>query len=176
MRARYYEPQRGRFINEDPAKNGTNWYAYCNNNPLNRVDSSGRNALQIAMAMGFLLCAGADLVFQAMTKAGMGQSIDWLEVGCVGLGGACMGAFSAVGAAVLGAGGALGAGGTALACNLSAAQVATALTGGLGLGMMSGAVSATFYELAGNIQIKGLLREMDENDFLNGPFGLGIMG
>ena len=41
LRARYYNPQLGRFINEDPIKDGLNWYVYCNNNPVNFVDPSG---------------------------------------------------------------------------------------------------------------------------------------
>ena len=31
----------GRFISEDPAKDGVNWYIYCNNNPLKYVDHTG---------------------------------------------------------------------------------------------------------------------------------------
>ena len=31
----------GRFINVDPIQDGTNWYVYCNNNPLNAVDPTG---------------------------------------------------------------------------------------------------------------------------------------
>ena len=41
LRARYYDPTIGRFINEDPIRDGLNWYAYCNNDPVNFVDSSG---------------------------------------------------------------------------------------------------------------------------------------
>jgi len=41
LRARYYDPTTGRFINEDPVRDGLNWYAYCNNNPVNFVDPSG---------------------------------------------------------------------------------------------------------------------------------------
>ena len=41
MRARYYDPAIGRFISEDPAGNGVNWYAYCGNNPANCDDPSG---------------------------------------------------------------------------------------------------------------------------------------
>ena len=41
MRARYYNPHTGRFITEDPIKDGLNWYAYCGNNPVNLVDPSG---------------------------------------------------------------------------------------------------------------------------------------
>ena len=36
---RYYDPSIGRFLSSDPAQAGTNWYAYCDNNPLVRVDS-----------------------------------------------------------------------------------------------------------------------------------------
>ena len=42
MRARYYEPGTGRFISQDPAYDGLNWYAYCGGNPVGRVDQSGK--------------------------------------------------------------------------------------------------------------------------------------
>lgn len=42
MRARYCEPSTGRFVSEDPGKNSTNWFLYCSDNPVNRVDSSGK--------------------------------------------------------------------------------------------------------------------------------------
>ena len=38
---RYYDASIGRFISQDPIQAGTNWYAYCGNNPITRVDSSG---------------------------------------------------------------------------------------------------------------------------------------
>ena len=41
LRARYYDPNLGRFISEDSAKDGYNWYVYCGNDPVNRVDPSG---------------------------------------------------------------------------------------------------------------------------------------
>ena len=41
LRARYYDPNVGRFTTVDPIKDGLNWYNYCNNNPLKHIDSSG---------------------------------------------------------------------------------------------------------------------------------------
>jgi len=41
MRARYYNPLLGRFLNSDPAREGWNWHAYAGGNPLGYVDPSG---------------------------------------------------------------------------------------------------------------------------------------
>ena len=41
LRNRYYSSEAGRFITEDPIKDGMNWYAYCDNNPVMLVDSLG---------------------------------------------------------------------------------------------------------------------------------------
>ena len=41
MRARYYNPDTGRFISEDPIKDGSNWYSYCGGNPVMFWDPIG---------------------------------------------------------------------------------------------------------------------------------------
>ena len=41
LRARYYNPALGRFTTEDLAKDGLNWYVYCDNNPVMFVDPTG---------------------------------------------------------------------------------------------------------------------------------------
>ena len=41
LRNRYYDPSTGRFITEDPAKDGVNWYVYANNNPVMFFDPFG---------------------------------------------------------------------------------------------------------------------------------------
>ena len=43
MRARYYEPGSGRFVSEDSRRSGSNWFAYCSNNPVSRFDPNGKD-------------------------------------------------------------------------------------------------------------------------------------
>ena len=38
---RYYDPEIGRFLTRDPIKDGRNWYAYCENDPVRKADPSG---------------------------------------------------------------------------------------------------------------------------------------
>ena len=46
-RARYYDPEIGRFISEDPIgfQGGINFYAYCNDNPINCNDPEGKTGV-----------------------------------------------------------------------------------------------------------------------------------
>jgi RHS repeat-associated protein len=39
--ARWYDPELGRFITEDPARAGADWYEYTDNNPLRSIDPWG---------------------------------------------------------------------------------------------------------------------------------------
>ncbi len=48
LRARYYDVRDGRFISEDPAKDGLNWYVYCGNNPVNFVDNTGLEVIAVS--------------------------------------------------------------------------------------------------------------------------------
>ncbi|MCW3052755.1 MAG: repeat-containing protein, partial [Chthonomonadales bacterium] len=52
---RYYDASVGRFISSDPAKSGNNWYAYCNNNPLNGTDPSGYEVSKTGLAVGIVV-------------------------------------------------------------------------------------------------------------------------
>ena len=55
MRARYYDPESGKFISEDPSGfvDGVNLYEYARNNPVLYLDSTGKAAhILIASAIG----------------------------------------------------------------------------------------------------------------------------
>jgi RHS repeat-associated protein len=68
MRARYYEPTTGRFVSEDPARDGVNWYLYADGNAVNRVDADGKISLLAALAavwfiLGLIVGVGAGYAF-----------------------------------------------------------------------------------------------------------------
>ena len=54
LNTRYYDPETGRFVNADAyvstgqGLSGNNMFAYCNNNPINNLDASGRFTLSVA--------------------------------------------------------------------------------------------------------------------------------
>ncbi len=47
LRNRFYDPSIARFISEDPIQDGINWYAYCSNDPINRIDPLGLDSYVI---------------------------------------------------------------------------------------------------------------------------------
>ncbi len=72
MRARYYDPVTGRFVREDPAHHGSNWYVYAGGNPTNFIDADGRKFSLggCLMTLGAFLCMRAlDMLVGAL--AGM---------------------------------------------------------------------------------------------------------
>ena len=97
LRARYYDPYIGRFVSEDPVKDGTNWYVYCNNNPVVSVDSNGLwietafDAVSFAWSVGDVICNPTD----PWAWAGLaGDAVDFIPV-VTGVGEAIKGAGAA---------------------------------------------------------------------------------
>ena len=69
MRARYYEPESGRFISEDPARDGSNWYVYVENNSPNSADINGKVGipLLVTLLMSFAIMFGANTIYDWKT-------------------------------------------------------------------------------------------------------------
>lgn len=52
---RYYDSSVGRFLSRDPAKDGSNWYTYCENNPIACIDPDGQVVWFVAvLVVGFI--------------------------------------------------------------------------------------------------------------------------
>jgi RHS repeat-associated protein len=76
MRARYYDPAIGRFVSEDPARDGTNWFNYCAGDPVNNIDLTGKSALGVALGLGIIgFLAGFFGAIQGDLSAG--NPINW---------------------------------------------------------------------------------------------------
>lgn len=79
LRNRYYDPSIGRFISEDPARDGLNWYVYCGNNPVGYIDPTGYiteeeqkmyESGQMSQDVYDILMDLTDRYYQAETQAG----------------------------------------------------------------------------------------------------------
>ncbi|VFM96335.1 MAG: RHS repeat-associated core domain-containing protein [Candidatus Kentron sp. G] len=66
-RARYYDPEVGRFLTEDPMgfKAGINFYAYVENNPVNATDSTG---MVVQHLIGGVVNAAAGAAINLLSK------------------------------------------------------------------------------------------------------------
>ena len=92
MRARYYDPSNGRFESEDPDAQGNNWFAYCNNNPINEVDQSGKNAGLIVVALAAILYITTNVFFRDSLPPALKEALSGINDYLAAVGLALLGA------------------------------------------------------------------------------------
>ena len=123
MGARFDWPEVGRFVQQDPAWKGINWYAYVGDNPLTGIDPEGLGKFCIGayIGLGGEFCAGTNpdggwfIGVHPGVGGGLGASYDpcgtspgWSPENRPGLGG-YLGVSASAGAHWGPAGGAVGA-------------------------------------------------------------------
>ena len=106
MQARYYDPSVGRFVSEDPSKNGMNWYSYCNANPVNQIDINGKDAEHgtdqaITLFAGWLIFWAAGLIAAGCAGVSAGMALIKYGEAMSALGDAVSGISPPAGTAVL---------------------------------------------------------------------------
>ncbi len=77
LRNRYYDPQVGRFISEDPIRSGMNWYVYANNNPVNYIDPLGLDAIWITTSEDSVYGMGHSSIIVEDTRSGAWYYFYW---------------------------------------------------------------------------------------------------
>jgi RHS repeat-associated protein len=70
MRARYYDPEIGRFLSEDPIWS-TNLYPYAGNNPVMNIDKDGK----LTVLVGAIVGAGVGFTSQVLSNAVLGKPL-----------------------------------------------------------------------------------------------------
>jgi len=112
LNSRYYDSNIGRFISSDihdvitatpMALTDKNLYAYCDNNPVMRVDNGGEfwfSAMLIGAVVGAAINASVSALSQAITKG----TVNWAEVGVSAIAGAITGAVATTGLGALASG------------------------------------------------------------------------
>lgn len=78
-RNRYYDPESGRFISQDPVgyAGGTNLYQYALSSPTTYTDPTGNSPMLAGCVIGGLGEAGLDWLGQRLS----GRKVDWGQVG-----------------------------------------------------------------------------------------------
>ncbi|MFD7865554.1 RHS repeat-associated core domain-containing protein [Streptomyces sp. NPDC059783] len=88
-RNRYYDPETGRFISQDPIgqAGGTNLYQYALSSPTTYTDPSGNNPLIAACAINGAIDGGLTWAFQRLS----GRKVNWGDVANAALMGCMLG-------------------------------------------------------------------------------------
>lgn len=149
--ARYYDPGQGRFLCLDPLfieGGSTNFYTYCNGDPINHIDPSGELifCLLIGAAIGAALGAGIGGGLEAMRQSRSNEKTDGYKIAKAALIGGAIGAIGGTAGAAVEAAAAAGAMGTVMAASTLPAMG--------GVGFLSGA-GASAAEQCAEAQMTG---------------------
>ena len=77
LKSRYYNANRGRFINADNKFSG-NLYTYCNNRPIMEIDDSGRNGREIMEACNGILSGTHSLDSEKLPAATFIEMLEYM--------------------------------------------------------------------------------------------------
>ena len=126
--ARWYAPDIGRFITEDPARDGRNWFVYCRNNPCKYTDSNGCWVnVAIGAAIGFISSSAAEIGGRITSGQSFGDAVKNTFTDKTSL--AIIGTSTLIGAATSGVSG--------LAVNATTKGITTAASLGLKSGVQA---------------------------------------
>lgn len=80
LRARYYDPGLGRFISEDPIRDGLNWYVYCGNNPIRFIDPSGLLEMYVQPENGLNVRSGPGTSYKIICTLAQGTKVNTIDM------------------------------------------------------------------------------------------------
>ena len=95
LRARYYSSDLGRFTQEDPIRDGRNWYAYCGNNPVMYVDSNGHFVIATTTVSIIAITTVISGIDMGVSAKMCGQSF-WKGFAAGAISGAIVGILSSI--------------------------------------------------------------------------------
>jgi RHS repeat-associated protein len=139
---RDYQPEVARFTTIDPIRDGANWFAYVNNDPVNYTDPDGRAInFVIGAVVGFLSSSVAEVGGRMALGQNFGEAVKNTFTDLASL--AVIGASTVIGAVTSGVSGL--AVSAATKGTISAVQVATTT---VAINTVSGAVDAAAKDIA----------------------------
>jgi RHS repeat-associated protein len=147
-KARFYDPNLGRFYSVDPAEQSTSPYLFVKNNPINLVDPDGEEALTaflIAVIVSAIVGAVAGAITYAATYQGNFNVGKFFAYAAVGLVAGAAGGAAGYGAGVLATAG-LAAAGVATSTTVASGVVVGATTG-----VVDGVVASSVNQIGVNL-------------------------